>query len=222
MVKMSRSYGQYCGLARALDVVGDRWNLLIVRQLLVAPARYRQLAEGLPGIATNRLADRLRELEAAGVLERCLSDDDGRVVYALTVWGAELRGPIEGLVRWSTPMMVRGPEGDRFRPEWLLIALPALFAGRIPVKWPATLGITVDGYMIQAHALRSGIQVAPHDGRELDAVITADAQIVLGLAVGMLSLEQVRGMVAIEGDEGTVRDVLAPVDATASASESQI
>ena len=217
MVGMSRSYGQYCGLARALDVVGDRWNLLIVRQLLVGPARYRQLSEGLPGIATNLLADRLRDLETAGVIERRLDGDDGRVVYGLTQWGTELRGPIEGLVRWSTPLMVRGPEGDRFRSEWLLIALPALFAGRVPVRWPATIGIAVDGGVIQAHALRSGIEIRPHDGRELDAVISADAQIVLGLAVGMLSLDQVRGMVAIEGDEAIVRDVLTTVEVSATA-----
>lgn len=151
------------------------------------------------------------------MIERCLADDEGRVLYALTHWGAELRGPIEGLVRWSTPMMVRGPGGDRFRPEWLLIALPALFAGRVPVKWPATIGIAVDGQMLQVHAVRSGIEVAPHDGRELDAVITAHAQIVLGLAVGMLNLEQVRGMVAIKGDEATLRDVLTSLDSSASA-----
>lgn len=214
---MSRNYGQYCGLARALDVVGDRWNLLIVRQLLVTPARYRQLAEGLPGIATNLLADRLRDLEVAGVIERRLTKDDGHVVYALTQWGTELRGPIEGLVRWSTPLMVRGPEGDHFRPEWLLIALPALFAGRVPARSPATIGIAVDGDMIQAHALRSGIEVRPHDGRELDAVISADAQIVLGLAVGMLSLDQVRGLVTIEGDEAIVRDVFAAAESRATA-----
>ena len=63
-----RSYGQYCGLARSLEVVGDRWNLLIVRQLLIAPARYRDLIDGLPGIATNLLANRLRDLEASGVV----------------------------------------------------------------------------------------------------------------------------------------------------------
>lgn len=215
---MSRSYGQYCGLARALDVIGDRWNLLIVRELLVAPARYRQLAEGLPGIATNLLADRLRDLEAAGVIERRLSDDDGHIVYGLTQWGADLRGPIEGLVRWSTPLMVRGPEGDRFRSEWLLIALPALFAGRAPARWPATIGVAVDGGVIQVHAHRAGIKVRPHDGRELDAIIRADAQIVLGLAAGMLSLDEVRGMVAIEGDEAIVRDVLAAVDRNATGS----
>lgn len=215
---MSRNYGQYCGLARALDVVGDRWNLLIVRQLLVAPARYRQLADGLPGIATNLLADRLRDLETAGVIERRLTDVDGHVVYALTPWGAELRAPIDGLIRWSTPMMIRGPEGDRFRSEWLLVALPALFAGRVPARWPATIGIAVDGGVIHAQAMHSGIDVRPHDGRELDAVITADAQIVLGLAVGMLSLDDVRGMVAIDGDEAAVRAILGAVDSASTAS----
>ena len=213
---MSRSYGQYCGLARALDVVGDRWNLLIVRQLLIAPARYRQLAEGIGGVATNLLANRLRDLEAAEVIERRLAGDDGHIEYGLTAWGAELQGPIEGLVRWSTPMMVRGPEGDSFRTEWLLIALPALFAGRVPARWPATIGIAVEGGLIQARAHRAGIDVTPHDGRELDAVISADAQIVLGLAVGMLDLDQVRGMVAIDGDEATVRGVLAAVAPTTS------
>ncbi|MBJ8340861.1 helix-turn-helix transcriptional regulator [Antrihabitans sp. YC3-6] len=215
---MGRNYGQYCGLARALDVIGDRWNLLIVRQLLVSPARYRQLVEGLPGIATNLLANRLRDLETAGVVERRLTDDDGHVVYALTQWGTELRAPIEGLIRWSTPMMVRGPAGDRFRSEWLLVALPALIAGRVPVQWPATIGISVGGAVIQVHAMHSGIAVRPHDGRELDAVISADAHVVLGLAVGMLTLDQVRGMVVIDGDEAAVRAVLGGVESAAGVS----
>ena len=73
-----RSYRQYCGLARALDVIGERWSLLIVRELLDGPRRYNELLEGLPGIATNLLTDRLRNLEADGVLRRL---DDGR--YAL-------------------------------------------------------------------------------------------------------------------------------------------
>src|SRR5687768_3408798 len=97
---MRRSYRQYCGLARALDVVGDRWNLLIVRQLLVGPARYGELHAGLPGVATNLLVDRLRDLEGAGVIER--QPAAAGPIYALTQWGAELRGPIEGLIRWST------------------------------------------------------------------------------------------------------------------------
>src|SRR5437764_1690175 len=146
---MSRNYGQYCGLARALDVVGDRWNLLIVRQLLVAPARYRELLDGLPGVATNLLADRLRDLETAGVVERRLAGEGNAIVYALTPWGARLREPIEGFVRWSTPLMVRGPEGDRFRGEWLVVALPALLGGRVTAGRSSTVGIAVDGCLIQ-------------------------------------------------------------------------
>jgi DNA-binding HxlR family transcriptional regulator len=204
---MGRSYGQYCGLARALDVVGDRWNLLIVRQLLMAPARYRELLDGLPGVATNLLADRLRDLETAGVVERRLAEEGNAIVYALTPWGADLREPVESLIRWSTPLMVRGPDGDRFRAEWFVVALPALLRDRVSAGRSATVGIAVDGGLVQVRATRSGIEVRMHDGRDLDAVVRADASIVLGLAAGVLALDEVRGLIDIEGDEAAVRAV---------------
>jgi DNA-binding HxlR family transcriptional regulator len=204
---MSRDYGQYCGLARALDIVGNRWNLLIVRELLMGPARYGQLRDGLPGIATNLLTDRLRELETADVVERRLSDDGGAITYVLTRWGAELREPIDGLIRWSTPLMIRGPEGDEFRPEWLLLALPALFAGRVPTEQSATVGIAVDGGMIQLRATSSGIDVGMPDGSELDAVLTTEAPIALGLATGLLKLDAVGTVIDIDGDEAALRAI---------------
>ncbi|MGV0722819.1 helix-turn-helix domain-containing protein [Mycolicibacterium elephantis] len=204
---MSRDYGQYCGLARALDVVGDRWNLLIVRQLLVGPARYRELQAGLSGIATNLLADRLRDLEAAGVVERRLSDEGNAVTYALTPWGAQLREPIEGLIRWSTPLMIRGPEGDEFRAEWLLLALPALFARRASTGRSPTVGIAVEGAMFQVQRTPAGVDVGMSDGREFDAVLTAEAALVLGLAAGVLTLDDVAEVVDIEGDEDAVRAI---------------
>lgn len=203
---MGKDYGQYCGLARALDVVGDRWNLLIVRQLLIGPARYGELRDGLTGVATNLLAARLRDLEAAGVLERRLGDD-GAVEYALTPWGRELREPIEGLIRWSSPLMIRGAQGDRFRTEWLLVALPALFAQRSPSGQPATIGIVVDGQTVVVHADASGWHVGVPDDRKLDAVISAEAPIVLGLAAGMLTLDAVAESVDITGDTAAVRAV---------------
>lgn len=204
---MSRSYGQYCGLARALDVVGDRWNLLIVRQLLVAPARYRELLDGLPGVATNLLADRLRDLETAGVVERRLAEEGNAIVYVLTPWGAELREPIEGLIRWSTPLMARGAGADHFSAEWLVLALSALLAGKPAARRSSTVGIAVDGRLLQVRATRSGMDVSPHDGRDLDAVVRADASIVLGLAAGVLTLDDTLGLVDIEGDEAAVRAV---------------
>ena len=197
---MSRSYSQFCGLARALDVIGDRWSLLIVRQLLVAPARYTDLHAGLPGIATNLLVDRLRHLEESGVVERSQADRGGAVVYGLTPWGAELRGPIEGLVRWSTPLMARGPEGDHFRLEWLAVALPALLAGR---RAPGTIGIAVDGDVLRVRSTSRGIEVAIHDSSELAGVLHADAWVVLGVASGALTLDE--GVAHIEGDRNAVR-----------------
>lgn len=207
---MSRSYGQYCGLARALDVVGDRWNLLIVRQLLVVPARYRELLDGLPGVATNLLTDRLRDLETAGVVERGLAGEGNAIVYRLTPWGVELREPIESLIRWSAPLMMRGPGSDRFRVEWLVLALPALFGDRVAEDRSWTVGIVADDGLIQVRATRSGIDVGPPDGRDLDALMRADAAIVLGLAAGALALDDVLEHIDVEGDEAAVRAVFGP------------
>jgi DNA-binding HxlR family transcriptional regulator len=206
-----RTYGQYCGLARSLEVVGDRWNLLIVRQLLIAPARYRDLIDGLPGIATNLLADRLRDLEASGVVERRLAGEGSVVEYALTPWGAELRQPIESLIRWSTPLMVRGPDGDSFRPEWLALAVPALLDTRVKVRRSATVGLEIGDQLFELRATRSGFEVGPHDGRALDATVRADPAYVLGLAAGAFTLSDARalGLVEIDGDESAVRTVFA-------------
>ncbi len=114
-----RSYGQYCGLARALDVVGNRWSLLIVRELLTGPARYNQLHAGLPGISTNLLTDRLRELEDAGVVQRQLDHTSNGVAYALTIWGHELRSTVAALVNWSKPLMATGPKTTASNPTGL-------------------------------------------------------------------------------------------------------
>ena len=202
----ARRYGQYCGLARALDVIGDRWNLLIVRQLLVGPARYGQLLDGLPGVATNLLADRLRDLETAGVIKRQLADQGNAIVYSLTPWGAELREPIEGLIRWSTPLMVRGPDGDVFRAEWLMVALRALLA-RTTTRRSATVAVDVGEELIAVRVTRTSVQVIAHDGRDVDATIRADPSVILGLAAGELRVDQIAALATIEGDQNAIGTV---------------
>lgn len=206
-----RSYGQYCGLARSLEVVGDRWNLLIVRQLLLGPARYRDLTAGLPGIATNLLADRLRDLEAAGVLERRLGGEGAAVEYALTPWGTELRQPIESLIRWSTPLMIRGPQGDAFRTDWLKLALPAVLGPRSTVRTSVVIGLQIGDASLELTATRAGFEVGPPNGSTPDATIGTDAACLLGLAAGALTLDdaQAMGLVEIGGDESVVRTVFA-------------
>src|SRR5215467_431274 len=91
-----RSYGEFCALARALDVVGDRWTLLILRELAARPCRFRDLSEGLPGIAANLLAERLRLLQAEGVITH-----DRAATYRLTDRGKALGPALKALVRWG-------------------------------------------------------------------------------------------------------------------------
>ena len=125
-----RSYDQFCALARALDVVGDRWTMLIVRELLVRDSRYSDLRDALPGIATNLLADRLRQLREAGVIEAYDASPPIRAtVYRLTARGQGLRPAMRALAAWGLPLMASGQGTDVFRTQWLVIAVRILFDG---------------------------------------------------------------------------------------------
>jgi DNA-binding HxlR family transcriptional regulator len=196
-----RSYQQYCGLARTLDLVGDRWSLLIVRELLPGPRRYRDLAASLDGIASNLLTDRLRRLEADAILERTISGT-GSVVYALTPWGAQLREPIEALVRWSGPTMATGVrEDDAFDPRWLAVAIPALVrsprAGR-----PVEIGIEVRGALLAVRVDREGAQVTLDPEVRPATVVAGEPDVVLGFVAGMLGIDH-PGL-TVEGDADRV------------------
>jgi len=203
----SRSYGQYCGLARSLDTIGDRWSLLIVRELLLGPLRYSQLKATLDGIATNLLADRLRDLEAAGVLERQVADTGG-VVYALTRWGEQLRETVESLVRWSTPLMISGPGDDINAPRWLAVALPALLHKRT-TRRPAEIGLDLPGLFVTLRIDKDGPTVTTDPDQRPETVLTAAPEIVLGLAAGALTLEQALPLARVQGDPSVLNAVFA-------------
>ena len=124
---MAATYGQFCAVATALDVVGDRWTLLVVRELLAGPRRYGELTRDLPGIATNLLAGRLRDLEAAGLVATVPGAGDGRTrTYRLTDAGAELRPVVEALARFGIALLPDDTAGLAFRPQWLTLALEIL------------------------------------------------------------------------------------------------
>ena len=203
----TRSYGQYCGLARSLDTIGDRWSLLIVRELLLGPLRYGELAAAVGGIATNLLADRLRDLEASGVIERQLRDRGG-VVYVLTPWGAQLRESVESLIRWSTPLMISGAGRDTFSPRWLAVALPALLHRRT-ARRPAEVGIDLPGLFVTLRIDKDGPTVTAEPDKRPDTVLTAAPEIVLGLAAGALTLEQALRVASVHGDTGVLAAVFA-------------
>jgi DNA-binding HxlR family transcriptional regulator len=203
----ARSYGQYCGLARSLDTVGDRWSLLIIRELLPSPMRYSELVAALGGIATNLLADRLRSLESSGVIERRLGETSG-VVYALTPWGTLLREAIEALVRWSTPLMVSGRDGDSFQPRWLAVALPALLSGRT-AKPPAELGIEVPGSFMTLRIDEDGPHVTVQPDRRPDTILNAEPEVVLGLAASAITIDQALSVASVQGDRRVLTTVFA-------------
>ena len=128
-----RSYDQYCGLARALDVLGERWTLLIVRNLLLGPQRYSELLRGLPGITTNLLAKRLQEMEAAGLVERGEGTSDA-TAYRLTDIGRDLEPAIHALGRWGWRRMGKPTSRDRRSIEWLLVALRRRYRGDVTLS----------------------------------------------------------------------------------------
>src|SRR2546428_8812379 len=136
-----RSYGQFCGLAKSLDVIGDRWTLLIVRELLIrGPSRYTDLRIGLPGIPTNLLADRLRDMEEAGLLRRDMSPAPAAAaVYGLTPRGEALETVIAALGRWAAPLLDAPAKDGGVSPHWLLLPGRPLLTHPAPPEPPRSL-----------------------------------------------------------------------------------
>lgn len=204
------AYNQYCALAEALDRVGDRWTMLIVRELLVRPCRYSDLRDALPGIATNLLAERLRRLEADGIVERReLGPPVATTVYGLTDLGRSLEPAILSLIRWGGAWMERRRRGTGFRPHWLGIALRALLEP--PPELDAVFAIVTEGGRITLHA-KDG-EIALHDG-DVPAVgeIEAAPDVILGIAAGKVRIARAErdGAAAIRGDRRTLGRILRP------------
>ncbi len=132
-----KNYHQHCGLARALDVIGERWTLLLVRELLLAPRRYGDLL--MPGLTTNLLAKRLKDLEAAGVVRKTVYRRETK--YELTPRGAALEPVVMEVARWGGALLAGGPRrGDRLDPGWGLLSLKRRYLG----SFRQTLEIRVD------------------------------------------------------------------------------
>jgi DNA-binding HxlR family transcriptional regulator len=195
--RVSRSYGQLCGLALALDAIGDRWSLLIVRELLVRPegARYTDLRDGLPGIATNLLADRLRQLEAAGVLQR----EEPRPpvatpLFRLTELGQGLRTPVSALAVWGGEQVPAANGDADFRSRWMVIPIEAMLRDTTPdapeVIMEISTGdepviIEIGGGEVRA---RTGPSRTEDRRRPADLVISGPPKAILGVLSGRLPL----------------------------------
>jgi DNA-binding HxlR family transcriptional regulator len=186
-----RSYDEYCAVARSLDVVGDRWTLLIVRELtLKGPSRYTDLRAGLPGIATNLLAERLRELERAGVIAREEAPPPiATTLFSLTPRGERLRPLLEELGRWGMPLMLEQRPADAVRSHWLAWALELLLADHQPDEPAITIELRTGDQPITLETSDGRVQIAVERSDAPDAVVTGEANPVLGLVFGLLDLD---------------------------------
>jgi len=182
---LRRKYGQGCGTAHALDLVGDRWALLVVRELVLGPKRFTDLRDGLPRIGPNVLSQRLKELEDAGVLRRrTLPPPAGSTVYELTEWGSELEEIVVRLGRWGA----RSPEMPRVaetQPEWLVLGMRAVYEPEedpVPTLYEFRFGNEVFWARVDDGTLRVGRGAASAP----DAVVTSDVETVAKLMRGEL------------------------------------
>jgi DNA-binding HxlR family transcriptional regulator len=195
---VNRSYGDQCGVARSLDVVGERWALLIVRELLLGPKRFNDLLAGLAGASPNVISQRLRELTGSGVIRQRDLGPPARVrVYELTDWGRELEPVVLHLGQWGTRAPL--PEGAQWGLDSLLLALqatadPAVVNGRYELRVGADV-FTVDGASGSVR-MRRGTADRP------DAALTTDADTLHAVTLGKRSIAETveSGDLRLDGD----------------------
>src|SRR5438876_10399868 len=170
-----KKFDQYCPVAHALSLVGERWSLLIVRELLHGPKRYTDLTHGLPGIGTNILAARLRDLEECGVVQkRHLPPPAASTVYELTEYGTGLNEALYALARWGARSL--GPPGpeDELYPEWGVNAFPALFNAEAARGLTETYVLEIDDDVFTARLVNGSLEASLGAAEDADLVVEVD------------------------------------------------
>lgn len=199
-----RTYRQHCALARALDLVGERWTLLLVRELLGGPRRYGELAANLPGLGSNLLAARLRELVEAGLV---VHDDS---IYGLTERGASLEDAVVALARFGAADLGARRDGDHWSATWNPIALKYAFDPARARRTRAVLELRIDASRVQARIRDGRLETSAEPRWKPDAVLTSDGETFLALSTAGLTYEQAEaaGRLAVEGDRRALRAAL--------------
>lgn len=207
-----KTYGQYCPVARALDVVGDRWSLLIVRELLAGGRHFNAIERGLPGISRSLLARRLRLLERGGVLERHLGSDGRAREYLLTPAGKDLAGLMGTLRDWGAQWAFDDPRPQELDPAWLL---SSMLHRRKPAELPKRRVVIEFRFRGSRRSMvwlildprEEGDICLKHPGFDVDLVVSAEVRSFFRVWLGRLSRAEVerRGLLEIEGPPGLVR-----------------
>lgn len=198
-----RGYHQYCAAARALDLLGERWTLLLIRELLTGPKRYTDLLRALAGIGTNLLADRLKSLEGAGVIQRDeLPPPAASTVYELTCRGRELEETIVALARWGLPLLDERQEGDAWEPEWSILAMRATFRPEAARGVAEQYQFEVGDEVFHAAVAEGKATTGRGPAAQPAVIVRADVDAFLGVANGSMTLENAAqsGRYVIDGD----------------------
>lgn len=204
-----RTYDDPCGIARALDRVGERWALLVVRELLLGPRRFTDLRAGLPHASPNVLSQRLDELEASGIVQRrVLPPPAASAVYELTPWGAELEPVILSLARWGSRALPL-PRGQ-LSSSALMLALETTFDVDAAGGLRARIGLVMNAEPYAIEVARKRLEITRGECAEPDASLIADAITLRAVVFGVEELQRARhdGRLHIAGDEAIARRFL--------------
>jgi DNA-binding HxlR family transcriptional regulator len=206
-----RSYGQYCSVAKALDIIGDRWTLLIVRELLLRGAcRYTDLKNGLPGIATNLLADRIRELEAAGLVRREEAPPPvATTLVQLTEAGTELEPVVKALGWWGLRYMRQPADTDEFRSQWFAYPVEFFLRDRDPGAPPASIELRTGADPAVIEVSGGEVRVRVGSAPSPDLVLSGRPLLITALLTGQRTVAEVTAYgLEISGDASVLDRVL--------------
>lgn len=207
---MGRRYHQYCPVARALDVVGERWSLLIARELLLGPRRFTDLADGLPGIGSSVLATRLKELERNGlVAKRTLPPPAASVVYELTPEARGLARVLAALADWGMNLLDQPRRDDAVHVRWLVLAL-AVTAHPAPSLPDATYELWVDNEAFHLRSHDGRLQAIQGPAANASATINVTRDGLDAIASGDIDVTsaQADGLIEIDGDSAGAQRLL--------------
>lgn len=202
-----RSYEDACAMAHALDLIGERWALLVVRELILGPKRFSDLRAGLPAISPNVLTQRLAELEQASVLvRRKLAPPAGAWVYELTPWGLELEEIIMALGRWGarSPLL---PMGPAISVDGLILSFRTMFDPKRAAGFKASLEFRFGDDAFHAEIAGGKFHIARGRAQEADASIEADPNLLAGVVYGGADLSEVlrSGQMRLLGDKAAFK-----------------
>jgi DNA-binding HxlR family transcriptional regulator/putative sterol carrier protein len=203
-----RSYNQYCGLAYALDMVGERWTLLIVRELIAGPRRFKDLMNGLPGVSTNLLAERLKGLEQQGMIRRrTLPPPAGSAVYELTAIGKALEKTLLELGKWGSQFIPPSIEGvSVLHLSSYALTLKTFFRPELAQGVDETYELHIGDEVLQAQIKAGAIHVQQGQPWKADLVLRSDIQSFLAVFSGQIQPAEAiaSGQILIEGDPGAL------------------